>query len=205
MPPAPTVPSPAPSLSARRKLREASRDDQARTGGSGAYPSGVRSKLALLRGSPRAPRAGPRPWRFAARQIRNLRPCSRSLRFRKPKPRTRGWRDPRPKPRFRLWQSMDRDPGSCRFAAPEPKPGPARRSGQASPPVAARRLSSRFRRTDRDLRPHLPAGFPDRGPKDRLGAFRSLPLSHPLKGKPAASAWRRLRQPPRLRFPTIVW
>ena len=33
----------------------------------------------------------------------------------------------------------------------------------------------------------------------RLGALRSLPLSHPLKGKPAASAWRRLRQPPRLR------
>jgi hypothetical protein len=29
-----------------------------------------------------------------------------------------------------------------------------------------------------------------------MGALRSLPLSHPLKDKPVASAWRRLRQPP---------
>jgi hypothetical protein len=34
-----------------------------------------------------------------------------------------------------------------------------------------------------------------------VGALRSMPLSHPLKGKPAASAWRRLRQPPCLSLP----
>src|SRR5436190_986187 len=31
-----------------------------------------------------------------------------------------------------------------------------------------------------------------------------MPLSHPLKGKPAASAWRRLRQPPCLRFRPLL-
>ena len=38
------------------------------------YLSGVIAKLALRSVSPRAPRSGPKPWRFAARQIRNLRP-----------------------------------------------------------------------------------------------------------------------------------
>ena len=61
MPPAPTVLSPAPCLAAMRKLRDASRDDQARTGGSGAYPSGVRPKLAPRQVSPRAPRQGRSP------------------------------------------------------------------------------------------------------------------------------------------------
>jgi hypothetical protein len=100
------------------------------------------------------------------------------------------------------WRSMDLRPGSAGFAAPGPKPGPARQFGAEalSSPVAARRLASRFP-PDRKL---------DRSPSSRLfrfgtrrsrnlGTLRSLPLSHPLKGKPAASAWRRLRQPPGLR------
>ena len=114
MPPAPTVLLPAPCLAAMRKLRDVSRDDQARTGGSGAYPSGVRSRLAPRSGSPRAPRQGRSPGGS---------PLGRSV-TRVPVPAPDGaesrslgsvwWQDPRPKPRFRLWQSMDRDPGSCR-------------------------------------------------------------------------------------------
>lgn len=122
--------------------------------------------------------------------------------------------NPQPKHRFAIqqgafgrslqpaWRSMDLRPRSAVFAAPGPKPGPARRFGAEalSPPVAARRLASRLL-PDRNL---------DRSPSSclfrfgtrrfrNLGTLRSLPLSHPLKGKPAASAWRRLRQPPGLR------
>ncbi len=105
------------------------------------------------------------------------------------------------------WQAMDRNPGSCRFAAPAPE-GPVlpdlSEAEAPSSPVAAREPKSRFppgwswtRRSG--VRPgarFLPSPkalpVPD-------GRFRNLPLSHPLKGKPAASAWRRLRQPPCLR------
>ena len=40
-------------------------------------------------GFPAGSPSGPKPWRFAARQISDLRPCSRSRRCRKPKPRIR--------------------------------------------------------------------------------------------------------------------
>ena len=79
-------------------------------------------------------------------------------------------------------------------------------SGAEAPsfPVAAQGPKSRFPPgwswTRRSGVP--PEDFPPaRRPAGNLmGASRSLPLSHPLKGKPAASASRRLRQPPCLRF-----
>lgn len=87
------------------------------------------------------------------------------------------------------------------FAAPEPKPGPARpcrsrsfsRAGGSArtevPPSAGLVLDPKVRC------PACPVP-PVRRPLVPMGASRSLPLSHKLKGKPAASAWRRLRQPP---------
>jgi hypothetical protein len=87
------------------------------------------------------------------------------------------------------------------FAAPEPKPGPARpcrsrsfsRAGGSArtevPPSAGLVLNPKVRC------PACPVPWVRR-PLVPMGASRSLPLSHKLKGKPAASAWRRLRQPP---------
>lgn len=71
---------------------------------------------------------------------------------------------------------------------PGPKP-PLRR-------LAARRSEDpAFRRTGEGPK-SVPASWPRTRRSETLGASRSLPLSLPLKDKPAASAWRRLRQPP---------
>ena len=160
-------------------------------------PSGACAPFGFPAGSP----SGPKPWRFAAWQFRNrgsgFLPSHKSS-------AEASVRDPAGMP---LAEASSL-PGVHelaswvrRFAAPGPKPGPARRiRPKPFPPVAARRLASRF----------LPDRSLDRSPSSclfrfgtrrfrNLGTSRSLPLSHPLKGKPAASAWRRLRQPPGLR------
>ena len=128
-------------------------------------------------------------------------------RFRKPKPSV-----PQPAGSSAEASVPPGSPGpkswACRFAAPGPKPGPAR-------PIRAEALFRRWRRAD--LSPAFRrAGPGPEGPVSGLpvpqarrlsvpmGASRSLPLSHPLKGKPAASAWRRLRQPPCLSLPPVL-
>jgi hypothetical protein len=113
-------------------------------------PPGPREACASS-GDPVAPRPGPKPWRFAAWQIRNSRPCSRSTTAPKAEASVQSaLRDPRPKPWFRLAVHGPK-PWVCRFAAPEPKPGPARQSGQASLPVTLRRLSPRWCRVSEEL------------------------------------------------------
>lgn len=87
------------------------------------------------------------------------------------------------------------------FAAPEPKPGPARpcrsrsfsRAGGSA--LTEVPLSAGLVLNPKVRCPACPVP-PVRRPLVPMGASRSLPLSHKLKGKPAASAWRRLRQPP---------
>ena len=92
------------------------------------------------------------------------------------------------------------------FAAPGPKPGPARpcRSRSFSRAGGSARtevpLSAGLVLNPKVRCPACPVP-PVRRPLVPMGASRSLPLSHKLKGKPAASAWRRLRQPPCLPLP----
>lgn len=104
--------------------------------------------------------------------------------------------------------------GPAGFAAPESEdPVLPDASGAEAPfsPVAARRPKSRFppgwswtRRSG--VRPGSGSFRARRLVRFRVGAVRCLPLSHPLKDKPAASAWRRLRQPPCLsRRRLFVW
>jgi hypothetical protein len=100
------------------------------------------------------------------------------------------------------------------FAAPKSEdPVLPDKSGAEAPfsPVAARRPKSRFppgwswtRRSG--VLPGSGSFRARRLFRFRVGALRCLPLSHPLKDKPAASAWRRLRQPPCLSHPRLfVW
>jgi hypothetical protein len=157
-----------------------------------------------LRGFPAGSPTGPKPWRFAAR-----RPgfASRPHLFGIPAEagvpeKTGASAEASVPPGGPSAEAL----GPAGFAAPGPKPGPARSFGAEAPPSRWRRAnrSSAFRRAGPQARrPSVPpAGFqPARRPAGRhVGASRSMPLSHPLKGKPAASAWRRLRQPPCLRF-----
>jgi hypothetical protein len=83
--------------------------------------------------------------------------------------------NPEPKLLLRRWRRLDRSP-AFRRAGPEPEG-----------PVSCLLVS------------HVPEGR-----LETDGRFRSRPLSHPLKGKPAASAWRRLRQPPCLSLPPVL-
>jgi hypothetical protein len=76
LPPAPTVPLLEPCLGGEASRAGRFRVGGARTGGSGAASSGVRPKPKLLQGFPAGSPTGPKPWRFAARQIWNLRPAS---------------------------------------------------------------------------------------------------------------------------------
>lgn len=157
-------------------------------------------------GFPAGSPSGPKPWRFAARQIRNSRPCSRS----RPIPKAEAsvssgggilgrslgsaWQIHGPK----SWVSAGSQlPGRSPVLPDCDWPG-------QSPPVAARRSKPRFCRTVHELSP-VAASVSEPKLGNLVGASRNLPLSHPLKGKPAASAWRRLRQPPCLRFRPRVW
>jgi hypothetical protein len=101
---------------------------------------------------------------------------------------------------------MSRSPGFAGFAAPGPKPGPARQRQSRSPgsaggdaptevPLSAGQVLNPKVRCPACRFPTCP-----KAAWKPMGASRSMPLSHPPKGKPAASAWRRLRQPPCLRF-----
>jgi len=95
--------------------------------------SGVRPRPKPHQGSPLAPRTGPKPWRFAAWRIRNLRPFSRPSAF--------PWAEAREIASGRIlgrslgsaWRSMSRSSGSAGFAAPGSKPGPARPFGAEAP------------------------------------------------------------------------
>lgn len=157
-------------------------------------------------GFPAGSPSGPKPWRFAAWRIWNSRSASRlpvtaaealvpELAGSLAEAAGSAWQVHEPKP----WALAG-------FAAPGTRPSPARQSVRPKPPflpVAVRKSEDpAFRRASHPSRGMfvLPARFlSPEGVRFRLGALRSLPLSHPLKGKPAASAWRRLRQPPRLR------
>jgi len=161
-------------------------------------PSEAEAPSGFPAGSP----SGPKPWRFAVggfeaeASLPALAGASgRSL-------RVRVRQDPGPKPRFRLASPWAVRPWVIAgFAAPGPKPGPARpcrsrsfsRAGGSArtevPPSAGLVLNPKVRC------PACPVPWVRR-PLVPMGASRSLPLSHKLKGKPAASAWRRLRQPP---------
>jgi hypothetical protein len=167
----------------------------------GPASSGVHPRPKPLPVSPRAPRQGRSPG-------------GSPLAVSKPKLLFLLWRAP-PAEAFgsASGRIQSRSPGSAwqvhgpkpwviaGFAAPEPKPGPARpcrsrsfsRAGGSArtevPPSAGLVLDPKVRC------PACPVP-PVRRPLVPMGASRSMPLSHKLKGKPAASAWRRLRQPP---------
>ena len=185
--------------------RAVSRDGASNRGFQAPLPPGSfsgRSRSRFPRGLPdqgRSPGGSP----FGGSELTSLFPPSRS------RGRSFGSVDGgilRPKPPVRL-TAMDRSPGPVAFAAPGPKPGPARPIRRRSAFLAgggAKDRSPAFRRAGPG--PEGPVsgleGFRSaRRPTGTLmGASRSLPPSHPLKGKPAASASRRLRQPPCLRF-----
>lgn len=189
-------------LSAQASYREASRAIWARTGSS-PFPSGVLGSA--LRPLPRCPRWLPDQGRSPGGSPTGGLTGLASL-FLLPRAvdgvilRLQGWQDPRPKPRY----SPPGKPGS------RPKPAASQLPDLVSPvlPDDPARPVRRWPETN-------PRGFGSSradqgfasavclsvfirtGGSDRpVGAVRNLPLSHPLKGKPAASAWRRLRQPP---------
>jgi len=178
-------------------------------GARSAASSGVHPKPKLLQGFPAGSPTGPKPWRFAARQIWDLRPASR-FGGPRPKPRFRVRQDPRPKPRFRLavhepksrvrrFRSSRAETRSCPKEPGAEAQGSTGGGALTEIPLSAGQVLNPKVRCPACRFPTCPkaAGKP-------MGASRSMPLSHPLKGKPAASAWRRLRQPPCLslrRFP----
>ena len=157
-------------------------------------PSAAEAASGFPAGSP----TGPKPWRFAARRIRNRVPLppsrssGRSLRF-------RIRRDPA-EARFRL---AVHGPKSWvrRFAAPGPKPGPARRRSRSPSAGGSARPKSRFLPDRSWTEVRCPAcRFPARRLLVPGGRFTKPAAFASAKGKPASSAWRRLRQPPCLRF-----
>lgn len=191
------------SISRAGRFRGAETRAQAPKGQSqGPASSGVHPRPKPLPVSPRAPRQGRSPGGspLAVSKPKLLFPPSagtagRSLWFRL-------GRDPEPKPWFRLASPWAVRPWVIAgFAAPEPKPGPARpcRSRSFSRAGGGARteipLSAGLVLNPKVRCPACPVPRVRR-PSVPMGASRSLPLSHKLKGKPAASAWRRLRQPP---------
>jgi hypothetical protein len=218
--PAPTVPSlETLPRRARRFARAVSRGgSQDRSPGFAA--SGVHPEPKLLR----FPRGLPvRAEALAVRRLADSEPKSLfpPWRFLGPKPLVPRRAGSRAEAPGSAWQTMSRSSGSCRVRSsraearscptpPEPKlllsrwqranrssafcrtsPGP--KSGVL--PAGSKRSENPWPR----MVPHVPEGR-----LDPVGASRSLPLSHPLKGKPAASAWRRLRQPPCLSLPPAL-
>jgi hypothetical protein len=182
-----------------------------RGGDQGASPEGPKPRSRVLRGPSTAEAAsgfpagsptGPKPWRFAVGgfEAEASLPILAGTAGRSPWFRV--GRDPEPKPWFRLASPWAVRPWVIAgFAAPEPKPGPARpcRSRSFSRAGGGARtevpLSAGLVPNPKVRCPACPVPRVRR-PSVPMGASRSLPLSHKLKGKPAASAWRRLRQPP---------
>ena len=207
MPPAPTVPLPKPSLGGEAFRAGRFRVAAPEPGVLAPLPPGSfsgRGRSRFPRGLPdqgRSPGGSP----FGGLELTSRFPPSRSL------GRSSGSVDGGILGRslgFRL-TAMDRSPGSAGFAAPGPKPGPARQFRSRSsflagggaetevPLSAGLVLNPKVRCPACDFPPA-------RRPTGNRGRFRNLPLSHPLKGKPAASAWRRLRQPPCLSLPPAL-
>ena len=193
MPPAPTVPLPKPSLGGEASRVGRFRVKTPEPGVLAPLPPGSfsgRSRSRFPRGLPdqgRSPGGSP----FGGLELTSRFPPSRSL------GRSSGSVDGGILGRslgFRL-TAMDRSPGSAGFAAPGPKPGPARQvRSRSSFPFRWRRLnrSPAFRRAGPEPEGPVSCLVVSRVPEGRLetvGALRSLPLSHPLKDKPAASAW----------------
>jgi len=165
-------------------------------------PSEAEASSGFPAGSP----SGPKPWRFAVGEVEAeasipalAGTSGRSL-------RVRVRQDPGPKPRFRLASPWTEVLGHCRVRS-------SRAEARSCPTLSRPKpLSDRWQRADRSPAfcragpgPEGPVSGltvpPVRRPLVPMGASRSMPLSHKPKGKPAASAWRRLRQPPRLPLP----
>ena len=161
----------------------------------------------LLAGFPAGSPSGPKPWRFAAWRIRKpFGLPAPAVASPEPKLGFAPAEFPRPKPPV--------PPGRSRAEALVPPLRSSRAETRscptdkgprpAVPPVAARRLASRFCRTGVGPKPATCLMVSEPEGSETLGTERNLPLSHPLKGKPAASAWRRLRQPPGLCSATLL-
>jgi hypothetical protein len=208
LPPAPTVPLPKPSLGGEAFRAGRFRVAAPEPGVLAPLPPGSfsdRSRSRFPRGLPdqgRSPGGSP----FGGLELTSLFPPSRFL------GRSFGSVDGGILGRslgFRL-TAMDRSPGSAGFAAPGPKPGPARQiRSRSSFSAGGDALTEIPLSAGLVLNPKVrcPAWWLPSCPKagsETVGALRSLPLSHPLKGKPAASAWRRLRQPPCLSLPPAL-
>jgi len=207
LPPAPTVPLLKPGLGGKAFRAGRFRVAAPEPGVPAPLPPGSisgRSRKRFPRGLPdqgRSPGGSP----FGGSELTSLFPPSRSL------GRSSGSDDGGILGRslgFRL-TAMDRNPGTAGFAAPGPKPGPARSVGAEALPFRWRRLnrSSAFRRAgpepegpvSRLMVSHVPEGrWQTDGRFTKPAAFASA------KGKPAASAWRRLRQPPCLSPPPAL-
>jgi hypothetical protein len=200
LPPAPTVPLPEPSLGGEASRFGRFRVAAPEPGVPAPLPPGSFSCRSRSRFPRRLPDQGRSPGGspFGGLELTSLFPPSQSL------GRSFGSVDGGILGRslgFRL-TAMDRSPGSADFAAPGPKPGPARQ---------VRSRSSFFRRWRRlDRSPAFRRAGPEpEGPVSRLvvsrvpegrletdGRFTKPAAFASAKGKPAASAWRRLRQPP---------
>jgi hypothetical protein len=163
--------------------------------GLGRRFSGVQWEPGLLSGFPAGSPSGPKPWRFAARQIRNLNPGARHA-IPEAEASVPQRQDPRPKPRS-AWQSKGRNPGSAASQLPGRSPVLPVGSEPKSPSAGGDALTE----------VPLSAGqVLNRSPVSRLwlltrrsgtcGHLTKAATKHPQKGKPVASAWRRLRQPP---------
>lgn len=141
--------------------------------------SGVRQQPRPPPVSPLAPRPGPKPWRFAAWQIRKLAFPLPGLAVPPPKRRFGKSRDPRPKPRFR---PAVHGPKSwvlpLRSSRAEARSCPTDPKAEAPvPPVAARRPEG----------PAFAGRVLDRSPVSRLSAS---PARRPMKPVGAYEACR---------------
>lgn len=190
----------------RGSPREAVFETAAKPGAPQRFPESFRDPKVPF-GSPAGSPSGPKPWRFAAwRKFRTEAPPSGRVGFQSAEaPRSpSGWISGRnrvsrlaghgPKSwALPLRSSRTRRPGPARQVEGRslfpPGGGAQTEVPPSAGPILDRSPVSGLARFSRARRL----------PRSGMGASRSLPLSHPLKGKPAASAWRRLRQPPCLR------
>ena len=158
MPPAPTVPSRLDTKPGRRGSPLGGFEAESEPGARSRSP-GVLAQLALRFGFPAGSPSGPKPWRFAARQIRNRGSVARRLRNRSRSSVPPPAGSPLAEASGLPWQSMDLRPGTAASQLPGRNPvlPDDSRAEAPSSPVAARRLASRFppdrRRTE--VRPCL--------------------------------------------------
>ena len=196
MPPAPTVPMRLDTKPGRRGSPQGRFRRRVRSRGPGPFfrsPSGAEAPSGFPADSP----SGPKPWRFVARQLRNrgsgacLRRAVAEARFRlrqvsfgRSLSPARQPIDLRLRPAFRSSRAEAR---SCPTLSGAEAPSFAGGSAPTFVPLAAGQVGT-------EVLSRLSGSTP--GGLEPWALERSLPLPHPLKGKPAASAWRRLRQPP---------